>query len=196
MSGMLRFLWAGAFCAVGLAPMRGIAEVYKWEDSSGGIHYSNKPPSKSAKPAELPPIMRGEVKVPVKKLVTCEQHGGVNCKLGPDKDGSVLCYDNFRESNERYTFVCNSPKLEISDISEVDENGAFTVFVRNTKSVAANEAALIFKLPSGKQEKLKGPREIDAFGIGEFGYEGGDPKEIIREQPTIADLTITCANCP
>ena len=47
--------------------------VYRWEDpSSGAIHYSSKPPSKDAKPAKLPPIMRGESKIVKTKAITCD----------------------------------------------------------------------------------------------------------------------------
>lgn len=32
------------------------AEVYKWVDEKGVVHYTDKPPSEQAKPADLPPL--------------------------------------------------------------------------------------------------------------------------------------------
>ncbi len=33
----------------------------------------------------------------------CSTHGGVNCAAGPDSDGSVICYDNWRNSSVSYS---------------------------------------------------------------------------------------------
>jgi len=32
------------------------AEVYRWVDSQGVVHYTDKPPNKTARPVELPPL--------------------------------------------------------------------------------------------------------------------------------------------
>lgn len=45
------------------------AEVYRWVDKDGVVHYTDKPPSKDAKPAQLPPI----------QTVT----GGLGARKGP-----------------------------------------------------------------------------------------------------------------
>lgn len=171
------------------------APVYKVEGKDGRISYSSKPPSKDAKPANLPEIMRGEVKLVEHKMVNCDRHGGVNCQAGPDSDGSVICTDGFKGASPRFRFTCNSPKLEISDISEVDGLGAFTVFVRNTKSVAAKKPAVVFKGNSGKEITILGPDVIDPFGVAEFQFQPTDKLQI-DERPTLANLNLTCANCP
>ena len=33
---------------------------------------------------------------------TCSWHSGINCKAGPDWDGSAICYDGWLDSSERY----------------------------------------------------------------------------------------------
>lgn len=33
---------------------------------------------------------------------TCSWHGGVNCSIGPDWDGSAICNDGWTDSGERY----------------------------------------------------------------------------------------------
>lgn len=39
-----------SLCALGADP------VYRWTDDKGVVHYTDKPPSKDAKPAQLPPL--------------------------------------------------------------------------------------------------------------------------------------------
>jgi len=173
------------------------AQVYKTVDKDGNVHYSSKPPAKGAKPANLPEIMRAEVKLTEKKLETCDKHGGVNCQAGADKDGSVICYDGFAEATARFRFSCSAAKLEISDVSDLSPAGGFTVFVRNSKSVKAAEAALIYKPQGGKEVKLSGPSEIEPFGVAEFVYEPARGKEesLALAKPGLAELDVVCANC-
>ena len=169
--------------------------VYKWTDKEGHVHYTTAAPSKDARPAELPPIMRGEVKLADKKLVTCDKHGGVNCQAGPDSDGSVICFDSFKEASARYRFTCDAPKLEISDIGTPDTNGVFSVFVRNAKSVEAQKMSVKIKLPDGLIVKLAGPDSIAAFGSAEYQYTPANKDSVILK-PKHEDLQLTCANCP
>lgn len=37
----------------------------------------------------------------------CAQHLGVNCHAGKDTDGSVICYDGWKDSGCSYSSVCN-----------------------------------------------------------------------------------------
>jgi hypothetical protein len=37
-------------------PLAAAAEVYKWVDEKGVVHYTDKPPEDNAKPAKLPPL--------------------------------------------------------------------------------------------------------------------------------------------
>lgn len=173
------------------------AQVYKWEDKDGTIRYSSTPPKKGAKPAELPRIMRAEVKLTDKKLETCDKHGGVNCQAGADHDGSVVCYDGFTEATARFRFSCSAAKLEISEISGLRDSGGFTVFVRNAKSVAASQAAVTFKPEGGGEVKLLGPDEIEPFGVAEFIYEPAKGKQdsLALSKPSVANIAVACANC-
>ena len=41
------------------------------------------------------------------KITACLDHGGVNCGAGPDIDGSVVCADNYRNSDVAYTDACS-----------------------------------------------------------------------------------------
>lgn len=42
--------------ALAAAPLAAKDEVYRWVDAEGIVHYGSKPPSKDAKPVELPPL--------------------------------------------------------------------------------------------------------------------------------------------
>lgn len=44
------------FLALLLAAASAQAEVYKWVDKDGTVHYTDEPPTQNAKPAKLPPL--------------------------------------------------------------------------------------------------------------------------------------------
>lgn len=178
------------------APSLNATPIYRYTDKNGVVHYTSKKPSPNAKPAKLPPINRGDIKLTKRKLISCSSHGGIDCSAGPDRDGSVICRDGFTRASARYRFSCNSPKLEIADISDPGENGEFSVFVRNKKSVAASKPAVFYKPLTGKEVKLKGPSTIEPFGMAEFTYKPNNPEKAPKKKATLAELNITCANCP
>ena len=88
-------------------PLNSYADsVYRWEAKNGSIHYSTKPPQPGAKPAELPPIMKGDIRLAKSYFISCDKHGGINCKGGTDVDGSVICNDGFKNSSLQYKKSC------------------------------------------------------------------------------------------
>ena len=168
--------------------------VYKWKDANGVTHFTSQKPFQGAKPAELPEIMRGEMKLAKTKVLTCKSHGGTDCQAGADKDGSVICYDGFRGATTRFRLTCKSPKLEIMEISDLTEDGTFKVMVRNAKPVDANDANLYYKPELGKEVRLKGPDNIEAFGVAEFQFFPKDA-DIPKKKVELAQLDVTCGNC-
>ena len=175
------------------------AQVYTWKDKQGVIHYSSKPVSKDAALAELPEITRGEVKLTKRQVIGCDSHGGMNCGAGPDSDGSVICYDGFREATARFRFSCSAAKLEIADISAVTGCDGFTVMVRNSKAVAAHLVSATFIDFTGAKLKLSGPSEIEPFSMSEFKNvdsqkEKGDPS-CLSSKPAPTKIEVNCGNC-
>lgn len=171
--------------------------VYTWVDENGVKHYSTKAENPQAKVAELPEINRGDVDVAPVLMKNCTDRGGIDCSQGPDDDGSVVCYDGFRDAVARYRFHCSSPKIEIAEVSDLNENGGFSVFVRNTNSVVANNPEVIFKGKYNKKNTkllLAGPPQIEAFGLAEFLYTARDPGEFYEPPPKEA-FSLTCNNC-
>ncbi|NLF24690.1 MAG: DUF4124 domain-containing protein [Deltaproteobacteria bacterium] len=171
------------------------AEVYKWQDSNGVVHYSSKPTSQEAKPATLPKITRADVGIPSSGLVSCAKHGGIDCQAGPDMDGSVICMDGFTGATTRYRFHCSTPKLSISEVSDKTPEGTYKVVLRNAKAVKANQVSLFFERPDGKEVPLNGPAEVEPFGAAEYVLDKVDA-EGLSSKPTIANLRFTCSNCP
>jgi Domain of unknown function (DUF4124) len=98
-------LWLAIFC-LGFSLTATADPVYRWEAPNGSVHYSSKPPHQGAKPADLPPIMKGDIKLSKTYFISCDQHGGLNCNAGADQDGSVICNDGFKNSSLRHKKVC------------------------------------------------------------------------------------------
>jgi hypothetical protein len=170
-------------------------QVYTWTDESGVVHFSSKPTNPEAKQAELPEINRGDVQIVKPKLISCTAHGGIDCQAGADEDGSVICHDGFRGASARYRFTCNSPKLQITGVTPVDELGNFIVTVRNLKSVRAISTALLYTPEPGTEVKLTGPNEVGPYEVVEYTFEPKDA-DIPTGTVGLEELTVKCANCP
>lgn len=172
-----------------------VAEVYKWIDDEGTAHYTTQAPHTQAKPVDLPPIMRAEVKIPKEMLVSCDNHGGIDCSAGADQDGSVVCQDGFKGATTRYRFSCNSPKLSIAEISDVKDDGGYSVIVRNAKGVEALNTALFLRVTPNYEIKLTGPETVEAFGVAEYTLTVTQALDLI-EPPKLEQLRLVCKNCP
>jgi hypothetical protein len=174
--------------------------VYKWEDEKGVVHYSSSPNVKAAKPAALAPIMRGELKLAQAKISSCDKHGGIDCRAGADSDGSVVCSDGFKGATARYRFSCSTPKLDLADVSTPGSDGAFSVFVRNSRSVVAKGPTVSEKLGDGSELKLTGPAEVEPYGMAEFQWKSEDLTPgttlALNDKPDAGQINISCANCP
>ena len=176
-------------------------QLYSWKDDKGVVHYSDRPQAKSAKPTDLPPISRGEVKVPKSLLKSCVDHGGVGCGSGPDNDGSVICLDGFRGSHQPFRASCGSPKLEIAEIGVPDRDGRFSVSLRNLNAAPASEVLLVFKPATDQEFNLRGPETIEGYGVADYVF---DPKVYQKDgiqirrfsaAPDAERLSIRCPNC-
>lgn len=169
-------------------------DIYRWVDKNGNVHYSSEPNSPKARPAELPPIMRAEMKLPKAKVISCSTHGGVDCEAGADStDGSVICYDGFKDASAPFRMSCSSPKISVSTISEPTLGGVVTVVVRNSKAVTAKEPLLAYLLESGEEVALEGPDKIDGFGMAEFTLNtlSLQKEDVLKE----SKFKLSCANC-
>lgn len=181
-----------AACHV-VVPGISAAQVYKWTDNSGITHFSSSKPHENAKPADLPPIMREKVKEIASTGEICKAHGGINCEEGPDTDGSVICYDGYRETPERFQFRCKSAKITISDISNStsDHEGEFSIWIRNEKDVEAQDVLVELLNPDGTNLVAEGPQAIAPLEMAEYKLKNIDA----TQTPSKAQIEATCANC-
>ena len=102
--------------------------------------------------------------------------------------------DNFRDSVEPFKFACTAAKLDIIEVSKVNDKGEFTVVVRNGKSVQASDTEILFKPDKFEKEiKLDGPKTVDPFGVAEYHYQPEKSGKIVK--PSLATLLATCSNC-
>lgn len=176
-------------------PLFSSAEVYKWTDETGTVHYSTSKQDDQAAPVKLPKIMKGDVKIPESLKITCVDHGGINCSAGPDEDGSVVCQDGYRDAVTRFVFNCKTAKLEITEISDLDEEGNFLVYVRNKSAVRAEKVKVQIFLTEDKPETLEGADKINSFQAAEYKIPGllmiGDP----QAKPKKEQIVVECENC-
>lgn len=170
--------------------------VYRSTSPSGkSSFYTSHQRSHDQEPEKLPEIKRVDIKGATVVRQTCQRHGGVNCNAGKDNDGSVVCYDGFRGSEERFNFNCTTPKLEIIQISPDKSSTGFNVLLRNLTAVEASNVSVTFTPDSGGEFKLAGSLNIKGFESGEYSYMSSDRLHHIGP-PDQSTIKIKCANCP
>lgn len=158
--------------------------IYRSNDKNGVPVYSSKPKEPNAQPAKLPNIAKermGEVK---NNSLTCVGHGGINCQSGADADGSVICYDNFKDSMQRFAVSCSAAKLAIIPESSKSGMNHFSLIVRNTSAVTARGV----KVFADKGLSLEGPSELEAYGSAEYSTRDSSANK--------AKFQLSCDNCP
>ena len=169
--------------------------VYKWVDKDGKLHYSTSPNERHAAPASLPPIQRGGSKYPKVVITSCDGHGGIDCARGADNDGSVICYDEYRDASQRFNMLCTTTKLEVVSMDFDTNPLTFVVLVRNKKPVAAQEVRVMLKRRTERTAVLVGPSSIAPHGSAEYVFSSQNPHEFEFGKPTVGNIDVTCKNC-
>lgn len=178
-----------------LIPLNLIAQVYSWTDEQGQVHYSTRQLDPQAKMAELPELTKGEVTVPKEDSVTCFDHGGIDCMVGADKDGSVVCKDGETNSMERFLFKCKEAKIALENIGDISKEGDFPIYIRNKSGVTAKKVKIEYRVNSEHVATLSGSSEIAPFEIAEYllpaiYFIDG------KSMPERKAVKATCENCP
>ncbi len=179
-----------------LLPYTASAQVYKWTDETGNVHYSTKKADPTAKVAELPELTKGEVPPPSPdSLQTCFSHGGIDCMVGEDEDGSVICKDGEKNSMERFLFNCKEAKINLENIGEVSKEGDFPIYIRNKSGVKAKKVKVDYQVDASHKASLTGPAEIAPFALAEYLL----PAIYFIDGKSTADkksVKVSCENCP
>ncbi len=166
-------------------------QIYKWTDDEGVVHYSSTAPDGQAKPAELPKINIADVKLPEIQFVSCDEHGGIDCAAGAAPDGSVYCRSGAR-GTQRFSFACSLAKLEVADVSEPNEDGQFTIFIRNSRAVEAQKVTVAYREANGQELEAVGPDTLGGYDIGEYVL---DSLFVGTMKPAPRDIKVRCLNC-
>lgn len=194
---------------IGISKISYSQEIYTWTDESGTTHYSNEAKDKAAKSANLPDTERYNSDKRIKDLKketerTCLNRGGVQCSLGEDTDGSVVCSDGSRDSEETFIASCSEVKL-IAELHKPKKRLSKQLLqiplnaeVRNQSSQEAKNVSVKVKLPQNPvsdefyELKLEGPTSISSFGVAQYTYSGKliDDRVILK-----GIISADCENC-
>ena len=169
-----------------ISNLNSVAEpIYKSASKNGVPIYSSNASRHKAEVVKLPTLTKEAFPDNTKNngLLSCSSHGGINCTLGKDLDGSVICYDGFRESQERYVFSCNKAKLKILEASLISGTSSSSFIVRNLSSVNAKNLSIILK----NSKILNAPNEIAGYDSAEVKVEG-----LLKN---LSGVSVSCANC-
>lgn len=165
-------------------------------------------------PTNLPPLIRENIDARISALksqaaFTCAAHGGIDCSKGQDRDGSVICADEFRDAGIPFRFRCLEAKLSVKGpyIRETAKESAshglkpqtarkLQLTLRNTSDIEANELKVSFIIARSKPLPAQGPDTVEPFGIGDYTLlldslsEEYDLKDLKK-----AKYSISCRNC-
>lgn len=160
-------------------------DIYRQETKSGSVSYSNKAGDSNSVIATLPGLVKQKnvFNSENKAIASCSAHGGFDCTKGADTDGSVICYDGFKESLQRFAFSCNKSKLELIEQSVKIQPPDTSFVIRNLSSVLAKNVTV----KSSQCSSIDGPTEIPAYDSSEFFCKG--------ELKNPNSLKIDCDNC-
>lgn len=194
---------------IGLIGPARAQEIYSWTDDEGKVHYSNEPKDSSAKSVTLPDTERYNSDQRIKDLKkeaarTCLNKGGIQCSLGEDSDGSVICSDGSKGSEEIFKASCSEVKL-IAELKKPKKRLSkqilkipVTATVRNQSSQEAKGIEVKVKFPQTPNAdeyfdlRLEGPTNIPSFGVGEYTYSG----KLIDDRIVIKGvISVDCQNC-
>lgn len=146
---------------------------------------------------------------------TCSPHGGIDCEKGEDSvDNSVICYDNYRESKERFADFCTQTRLQLISEIFLDKDGneipkekrkprtfggitpsRIIVKLRNLSGIRARAVKV-----QGEIVKRKflatGPMDIEPFSLEEYKIEFEERLlPIFPDFRTKYRTIIGCDNC-
>jgi hypothetical protein len=172
--------------------VRAESKVYKSVDKNGIPSYFSQKPNESAKPADLPPIMRERMgPKPIQLTSSCTSHGGISCENGIDTDGSVICSDGFKDAAARFQFRCEVTKLTMTEVSPPSVGGDLKVWIRNEKDIQAKDVSVSVKNADGALVTAEGPPQIAPSELAEYTFHNLQLNKAYSSE----EVDISCANC-
>lgn len=193
-------------------------EVFKWIDSKGHVYFSTKKLNPNDKPVKLPKIKKENFDLKIKRLKqtvskTCDKNGGIDCKKGSDKDGSVICHDGYRDAEIKYKNYCEETNLsgELFAInwqnkrinlskknyskSDTENIIGFELYLRNEKPVLAKKVNVSLFLPNKSEIILLGKDSIKGFSVGIYKNSTSDNLPMTQYVLDNCKINVQCQNC-
>ena len=124
---------------------------------------------------------------------------GIDCRSGADSDGSVICLDGFRDSEELFRFRCIESKLKFQEVFLTDKTLLLTI--RNISAVNARDISVFLEIKKGLIDKttypLLGDMQLEAYSLSDYTLEldGEEAKQLKEEEVMAGSLSIQCKNC-
>jgi hypothetical protein len=175
--------------------------IHRTVNADGVPEYFARPGDQRGAGVNLPPLRRATIDAASRRDLTpatCRGHGGVKCSSGADSDGSVVCYDGFRESAQSFNDNCASARLVLTELRQI-EGVKYAIVLRNTAGVPASGVRFSYKPSIGLAVELspvEGPETIAPYGSAEFIVSSfKKPFETEHTQLEPKYLWITCGNC-
>lgn len=90
-----------------LAALAAHADVYRWTDDKGVVHYTDKPPSKDAKPVELPQLQTYKPGAPVEPVAgaAVEPEAKPATPAGPARITAPLPEETIRDAEGKVSIA-------------------------------------------------------------------------------------------
>ena len=175
--------------------------VYKWTDKNGKVHFSTtKPKKNNAAPANLPQIKKVDMDQQIKRIKettprNCSARGGVDCESGPDKDGSVICLDGFKDSVLPFESKCGQAKLQVDSAKFSEDFSYLEVIIRNLSPVSAEGIQVLGRLKAKPRRRGVGPLKVEAYSVGEYKIPLETSVQRIAPSLRVYSYKIRCDNC-
>ncbi len=184
-------------------------QIFKKVRPDGKLQFSNYPTDSASKPTRLPKLKKEnyDKKINYLKSITpknCSKHGGIDCILGPDKDGSVVCADGYLEAVLPFKNKCSEARLKVekADIKKLKSRNKkiLRITLRNYSPVKAKNVSAEIALNDRLLSQAKGPTEVEPWGIAEYSliYKSNyefDLRDIPDRREEQLQYRVRCKNC-
>jgi hypothetical protein len=201
------------------APHGAAAEdIYKWTDSQGQVHFSTSPRRGADTPAVLPSIQKENFDSRIQQIrdqtpKSCVKHGGIDCKKGPDTDGSILCLDDYRDAVMPFRFACLESRLRVDALAYIGENGLparlppdgsaelyqlrLQLTIRNLSDVTAEGVKVVLSpFMPGEELEAEGPATVEPYAVAYYTVPlAGKPVRKGVDGKQRSAYRVQCTNC-
>jgi len=127
---------------------------------------------------------------------SCRARGGVDCAMGPNEDGKVICKDGFDETRQSWKRRCTQTRLKIISAEALENDFEFEVSLRNETEIPAKGILVSGRLKGHLQFEASGPQVIEPWGLENYKFRLETPITNVPPAMRKVRFKILCENCP